>query len=547
MGAAPRPRVLLVDDDPDSLAALEILLEPLGAELVKTTSGEQALQTLSTGNTFALILLDVRMPGLNGYETADLLRQDERTRSIPIIFLTSCAQGEEEVKTGYAHGAVDYLPKSFPAQLLRWKVSSFIELFLSRGDGAAGQRPQMLAEASQALRRESQELASLAQAITREVVRHMGDSSTLRLWSEPDRLLECVSLSHVNSRAQEELLQRLAGPSQRPSELHLSLASTGQSFFWPVVSLEELLAQALPEQRPTLERYPIHSWMAVPLVAHGRVLGTLDAVRHTPGRPFSPEDLRLLEEFASIAALSLEESRSLREQPPQEALRQQLEFEQKLIGIVSHDLRTPLGAIVMAAGLLQATPGLDERQRRAVHRILSSSDRATRLIQDFLDFTQAHLGQGIALKLQRVDLHDVIREVVSEVLQTSPGLRVSVEQRGDGQGLCDPDRLAQVVTNLVNNALTYGAPGMPVVVRSEASPGTFLLEVHNQGNAIPAELLPRLFDPLMRGAHSARNLSRNIGLGLFIVREIVRGHGGSIEVSSSQEAGTTFAVRLPRQ
>lgn len=737
--SAARPRVLLVDDDPDSLMALEAVLEPLDVELVKATSGEQALQILSTGDAYALILLDVRMKGLDGYETASLLRQNERTRSIPVIFLTSFAQDEEAVKTGYAHGAVDFLPKPFPSNLLRWKVAAFIELFLARGGGAPGgekatsweeaapgrehadpalasglqehstdeaksssvdqllrtlfeqtlprygggavslyllepsakrlelvqafgypealrrkwrhvamswrlplteavreakprwpssrragtepsapgvlspieaaalpllsgegvlgvlgislyrpqalqeeeqkalltatahacaqaieqewleegllertpsrsasQRLQRLTEASQSLRMAGQDLASLAQAITAEVVRHMSDGSALRLWSEADRRLECLSLSHVNPIAQEELSQRLVGPSNHPAALHLSLMSTGQSLFMPVVSAEELLAQALPEHRPVLERYPIYSWMVVPLMAHGRVVGTLDAVRHAPGWPFSLEDLRLLEEFASIAALTLEEARSLREQPIQDALRQQLEFEQKLVGIVSHDLRTPLGAIVTAAGLLQATPGLDERQRKAVHRILSSSDRATRLIRDFLDFTQAHLGQGLPLKLQRMDLHEVIRDAVSEVQQISPGLQVSVEQSGDGLGMCDPDRLAQVVTNLMNNALAYSAPGTHVGVRSSATADAFLLEVHNQGKAIPQELQPRLFDPLTRGAHFASSLSRNIGLGLFIVREIVRGHGGRIEVTSSQEAGTTFTVRLPR-
>ncbi len=722
-----RPLVLLVDDDPDSLTALELVLESLGVRIFKASSGEQALRMLSSReDEFALILMDVRMPGMDGYETASRIQGNARTRAIPIIFLTSSAQGETEVRAGYAHGAVDYLPKPFPAQMLRWKVAFFIEQFRARKAGVAGSRQlhrpeapahqdsreapaprrppqastderpttidhilrtlfettraqygaievslylldpssrqlelihalggsdklagksrhvsmswrlpltdavreaqpqwgslsassqgevaalplliddrvvgvlglsfsqphgfsvseqalftavahscaqairqewqeedqleseqaqtgslslQVLAAASQSLGTESLELASVFDAITSEVVRHLADGSALRLFSEQEQRLECVSLRHVSPKAQEELIQKLMNPPTAHTEGHQRTVSTGQPVFMPVISQEEMLAQAPPEHHPTLKRYPIHSLMLVPLWAHGRIIGTLDAVRHVQGRPFTRADLQLLEEFATMAALTIEAARGLRRKLLQKSLHQQLEFEQKLIGIVSHDLRTPLGAIVTAAGLLQATSGLDERQRKAVSRILSSSDRATHLIRDLLDFTQAHLGGGIPLKRQPMDLHAVLHEALAELRQASPGRQVLVETRGDGKGQWDSERINQMITNLVSNALAHGTPDEPVRVRVSGEADAIQLEVHNQGPPIPAELLSRIFHPLTRGEHSTRLSGRHIGLGLYIVREIVHSHGGSIEVTSSLEAGTTFVVHLPR-
>ncbi|NMO20985.1 PAS domain-containing protein [Pyxidicoccus fallax] len=224
------------------------------------------------------------------------------------------------------------------------------------------------------------------------------------------------------------------------------------------------------------------------------------------------------------------------------------EFEQLLIGIVGHDLRNPISAITMATTTLLRRECVDERQRKVLGRILSSAERATRMLRDVLDFTQARLGGGIPMQPRPFDLHELTRQVMDEVQLAWPGRRLQVESGGDGKGLWDPDRLAQVITNLVNNALKYSPEHCPVRVRTRGLRDAVVLAVHNEGAVIPAELRARLFEPLKRAAppHDTRE-GRGLGLGLFIVKHIVDAHGGALRVRSTELEGTTFLVRLPRQ
>jgi PAS domain S-box-containing protein len=227
--------------------------------------------------------------------------------------------------------------------------------------------------------------------------------------------------------------------------------------------------------------------------------------------------------------------------------RRRAEFEQHLIGIVSHDLRNPLNAILMATTLLLKQEGLDEPRRRSLERILSSARRATRMLSDLLDFTQARLGGALPVKPHAMDLHELTRQVVEEVQLAHPDQHIVLEQHGDGRGEWDGDRLAQLITNLVNNALTYGQEHCAVRVRTLGRPDAVLLSVHNMGAPIPSELMPQLFQPLQRGNGKGMRGGHSIGLGLFIVRHIVDAHGGSISLDSTQENGTTFTVSLPRR
>jgi PAS domain S-box-containing protein len=229
----------------------------------------------------------------------------------------------------------------------------------------------------------------------------------------------------------------------------------------------------------------------------------------------------------------------------QEEVRRRAEFEQQLIGIVSHDLRNPLGAISLGARALLQRDDLNERQTKNVVRIQSSAERAIRLIRDLLDFTQARLGGGIPVSRKAMDVHGLTRQVVDEVQLVHPERRIDVRAQGEGRGEWDPDRLAQVMSNLLSNALSYSPPDTPVTVSTCGEDEAVVLEVHNEGTPIPPELLPRLFEPMERGTIQKDRVGRSIGLGLFIVRNIVQAHGGTITVRSGVE-GTTFIVRLPR-
>ncbi|HET9449623.1 MAG TPA: PAS domain S-box protein, partial [Aggregicoccus sp.] len=229
----------------------------------------------------------------------------------------------------------------------------------------------------------------------------------------------------------------------------------------------------------------------------------------------------------------------------QEAARR-LQFEQQLIGIVSHDLRNPLNAIMLSNAALLRRTDLDEHTRTGLLRTRSAADRMVRMVRDLLDFTQARLRGALPLQRRPLDLHALARQVVDEVRLAHPERALQLQCEGDGAAEGDPDRLAQALTNLVTNALQYSPEDTPVRVRSEVSADALVLSVHNQGTPIAPELLPRLFEPLERGEEAAGAGRRSIGLGLYIVQHIVQAHGGRIEVRSTAAEGTTFTLRLPR-
>jgi PAS domain S-box-containing protein len=215
-------------------------------------------------------------------------------------------------------------------------------------------------------------------------------------------------------------------------------------------------------------------------------------------------------------------------------------FREHLVGIVSHDLRNPLTAIVTSAQLLLRYGELPERQARVVARISSSADRMARMIDDLLDFARTRLGGEFPIHPRRIDLRQICEQTVEE-LEFAYTRQVKLEATGDLWGDWDADRMAQVISNLVGNALQHSDGEVAVTLRGESD--VVLLETKNDGPPIPREVLPHVFEPGRRGDARAGGL----GLGLFIVQQIVLAHGGSIEVRSSEGDGTTFTVALPRK
>ncbi|EYF01850.1 ATP-binding protein [Chondromyces apiculatus] len=230
-----------------------------------------------------------------------------------------------------------------------------------------------------------------------------------------------------------------------------------------------------------------------------------------------------------------------------EAIRaRQAEFEKQLIGIVSHDLRNPLSAIQMGTTLLARREELSDRALKTVVRVQNSASRATDLVNDLLDFTQSRLGGGIAIQPVATDVHAVTHAVLVEMEVTHPEREVRFSHAGDGKADTDPHRVAQVVQNLVSNALKYSQEGTPVTVTSRGEAESIVISVHNLGNPIPEALQPTLFEPFKRGESHKEITNRSVGLGLYIVKQVVEAHRGSIEVTSSEARGTTFTMRLPR-
>ncbi len=236
-----------------------------------------------------------------------------------------------------------------------------------------------------------------------------------------------------------------------------------------------------------------------------------------------------------------------REKQAEEESRRAADFQEQLLGIVSHDIRSPLGAIISWARIMALGGPPPEEQQRTFRRITSAALRIERLTRLLLDFARARLGGGITLEPRRCDLSELLQKVGHEFRVAYPDRTVACEQEGEpALGTWDPDRLAQVVSNLLENALKYSPPEMPVRMTVRGEKEQVVLEVHNEGKPIPPELMPHIFEPFRRGPQSSRTAKTSYGLGLYIVREIVLAHGGTIEVRSDIEEGTTFTVCLPR-
>jgi PAS domain S-box-containing protein len=221
-------------------------------------------------------------------------------------------------------------------------------------------------------------------------------------------------------------------------------------------------------------------------------------------------------------------------------------FEQQLIGIVSHDLRNPINAICVAAALLEQRGELDPLQAKAVARIVSSSRRATRMIRDFLDFTRARTSGRIPITPGPANIREIARQVFDEVRVMHRDRTATIEHVGEEQGSWDADRISQVIGNLLSNAFQHSADAGTVRLRTCGDRNEVIIDVQNDGAPIPRSDIGRLFLPFERGDGNAPSAERSLGLGLYISKEIVSAHHGTIAVRSTAEEGTTFTVRLPR-
>ncbi|MBX3620348.1 MAG: hybrid sensor histidine kinase/response regulator [Rhizobacter sp.] len=362
----PRPKVkcLLVDDLAENLHALSALLAADDVELLLARSGTEALEILLVHDV-ALALVDVQMPEMDGFQLAETMRGVQRTRDVPIIFVTAGSHDRHRQFQGYDSGAVDFLFKPIEPHILKSKAGVFFQLW-----------------------RQKQQLA----------------------W---------------------ELQERT-------------------------------------------------------------------------------ESLRMQEMFTAV---------------------------------LSHDLRGPLTAIQLSAKILEKRA--DEDAQKLGGRIARSARWMAHMIEDLLDLTRVRLGQGLPITRAPTDLAAVLKTVIQERQVLHPEGRIEFTHEGQLDGSWDADRLVQVASNLIGNALRHGTPGGTVKVRADGRHADrVVLSVSNDGN-IPPELLPSIFDPFRRGQREGER-TEGLGLGLYIVQQVVQAHGGAIQVQSEEGEPTRFDVSLPR-
>ncbi|MGH7803631.1 MAG: sensor histidine kinase, partial [Candidatus Binatia bacterium] len=254
----------------------------------------------------------------------------------------------------------------------------------------------------------------------------------------------------------------------------------------------------------------------------------------TSGGTMTPDELRILSQMISVGVMDA----------VREYSRARTRVLERFVGVLSHDLRDPLNTITLGADAILATGGMPEVVTNAARRIRRSTGRMRRHVEELLDVARAGFGGGFPLERRSTDLADVVRSVVEDAAAANPTRKIAFDDAGAHHGSWDPDRLAQVVANLVSNAIRYGSPTGTVTVRLGGDEDQAILEVHNEGEPITAGRLPRLFEAFE--PHPDHD-DAGLGLGLYIVREILRAHDGTIDVESSFEQGTTFRARLPRR
>lgn len=387
---------------------------------------------------------------------------------------------------------------------------------------------------------QSLDMASTLKSLASLVVAHLSDYCMVDLLGE-DGQLQRLEVAAREPQLQPLMRRSMPYPPRLGGQSPVArILETGESQVVPEITPAWLDAAAQSaEHRAVLEALAPRSSIVVPLVARGRKLGVINLAWKQPLVSDVARKLELARGVADRAAVAIDNARLFEQ--AQEAIR----IREDVVAVVSHDLRSPLSAISLGSSLLLGREELDERTLGAVRRISSAAERATRLIRDLLDFTRARVS-GLPIQLKPLDFHELVRRVVDEVRLAWPGRTIEASTSGDGQGEWDEGRLSQVVTNLVGNALQHGPSEEPVYVSTRGEGEGVLLEVRNAGAPIPPVLRSKLFEPYRRGSDAGEGRG-SLGLGLFITRQIVQGHGGTIEVRSTAEEGTLFTVWLPRK
>ncbi|REG20661.1 PAS domain S-box-containing protein [Archangium gephyra] len=498
----PSPVVLIVEDDEAKRYMLARMLELAGFRTREAANASEAFTLVREGPD--VLLLDVRLPDLTGFEVSRRLKADPATASIPIIQMSASFTTTQDKTQGLLGGADGYLVAPVEPEELVATLRTVL-----RTHEVARERAQLLE--SERTARAALEAANAQLRTQVDILANVQDSIIVTDLSGRITYWNVGAMQLFGYSAEEMVGQSLAAiyPSQSPQELEKGLAR--------IITQGERSGEWLGRRKDGSE-----VWINIRTVP----------MRSAQGEPTG---------FIGVSR-DITELRNLRADALHRA-----ELAQQLIGIVSHDLRNPLTAITLAAESGLRKEGRDEAaQVRLLTRIRSSAERMTRMVRDLLDFTQASMGGGIVLNPQPIDLHELARQVVEEVQFAHPGRTLRLECTGDSEGTLDADRIAQVLTNLLTNALQYSPPDTPVTVSSTSEAGMLQLRVHNLGDPISPEDQQHIFEPLQRGAAEMDSAQRSIGLGLFIVNHLVRAHHGHIQVRSSREEGTTFQVHLPR-
>jgi signal transduction histidine kinase/DNA-binding response OmpR family regulator len=537
---AERVNILVVDDRPAKLLAMEALLADLHENVVCVSSGHDALRQLLE-RPFAVVLLDVNMPEMDGFETAALIRQRPRCEHVPIIFMTADTD-ETHALHGYSLGAVDYILTPAIPEVLRTKVKVFVDLFrmaetlkrqadqrvaLAEERAArataeeANRRTSFLAEAGKVMAR-SLDLGSTVDAILRLLVPRVGDYAVVRVGLPPGHALERGYDAGAGSpfpaaKSRHERLQKALDRAEETAHTQVFSADT------------------------TLEGEEWHGLLACPLLARDKVVGVLGII--SAGRsPFSVDDLRvLLEDLSGRAAIAVDNSLLYREIEQRETRKDQF------VAMLAHELRNPLSAITGALGVLQIVGGRDQRTVRARDVIGRQLQHLTQLVDDLLDVARVTTGR-ISLTRSVVSLSESVERCLK--IFAGSGKTEDYILKVEAQNVwveADITRLDQILMNLIANALKYTPKKGIIEIRVAGNGHTATADIQDSGIGMPPEVLGHVFELFFQADRTVDRTQGGLGIGLTLVRQLVELHGGTVEAfSRGENQGSRFTVRLPQ-
>ena len=496
--------ILLVDDRPDKLLAHEIVLADLKQNLVRATSGTEALRCLLKQD-FAVILLDVNMPTMDGFETASLIRQRARSETTPIIFISAVNDTETHVSRGYSLGAVDYILTPVVPEILRAKIAVFVDLYKKTEEvkRQAEERAREHAARAEAERRQerlaflvrasnvlagSLELQETFQNLAKLVVPQLADFCVI-LAPEPDAQLRPVAMA-LTDLTKEPKLHRLVeqfpqSPAARNGARHVyQTRKAATCCEMDSNGLEEIFPNE--EDREFVRSFGPTSSSAVPIRAGDHVLGAIMMFSFTPARPCGENELSLADELAQRATLALENARlyHVAQESRTEAERANL-AKDRFLAMLSHELRTPLTPVLTSLLALEGED-LSDDVWSSLQMIRRNVELEARLIDDLLDLTRISKGK-VQLSLEIVDAHLLLRNALEicqfEIDQKHLSLDVHLSAERV-QIEADPARMQQIFWNLIKNAVKFTPDGGRLIVRTRNVDGEFEIEVADNGCGI---------------------------------------------------------------
>jgi PAS domain S-box-containing protein len=540
-------RILIVDDDARNLDALEVMLESSGCSFVRAQSGDEALIAMLQYD-FAAIILDIRMPGMNGIELAHLVKQRRRTRDVPILFLTAHLVDDADVLRGYGVGAVDYLSKPLNADILRSKVAVFVELF-----------------------RKTRQLAAINAALQTEAVeRHRAQQALAQANHELElRVAErtaALTVAHRGVRENEERL-RLAMDVAQMAAWEWDVDAGRMTWSTDPEALFGFPAGAFgPEQRVTRAVHPEDKARVEAAVSSALATGLYECeyrvVRPSAAVVWVTERGKVLRRgdgtVETIVGVSRDVSAQrraeqegerllVREREARDEAERQSRFKDEFLATLSHELRTPINAILGWLSILSRGEAVRD-PAKAIAVIQRNAQMQAKLIEDLLEMNKLTSGTA-RLDVALVDVKSTVDNALQALQPTAEakGIRLTADiDPAVPQMAADGRRLQQVIWNLVHNAIKFTPDQGGVEIAVTRTSTSVQIRVTDNGQGISPDFLPYVFDRFRQADSSATRGAWGLGIGLSIAKHIVELHGGTIVATSGGSGqGSTFIVHLP--